>query len=109
LATAWAVGVSLAFYAYDDPKRLAPLIVASIAGNVSADCVALVATPTRTDDFDPLVIQLSQHLKTVAILPQIAGLATIDNEHLNKPSAERWSGAVLSQLAPMVQNCIGAS
>jgi D-alanyl-lipoteichoic acid acyltransferase DltB (MBOAT superfamily) len=33
LATAWAVGVSLAFYAYDDPKRLAPLIIASVAGN----------------------------------------------------------------------------
>ena len=76
---------------------------------VGAECVVFTSTPNADEAWEPLTRYLGEKLGVqVALVDgEALQLQTLDQSHLNKPSAERFSAAVLAQIAPTVDRCTG--
>ena len=68
-------------------------------------CVVLTGIPTRVSSAEAAT-QIAQALGVKYIEPSLSGLATIDGEHLNVESANRWSRAFLPQLQDTIRHCL---
>jgi hypothetical protein len=71
-------------------------------------CVVLTGTPNSFVDSIGIAKKLAAALKTSSIFPATEGLSTPDGSHLNLASAERWSGAFVESLTPILETCISA-
>jgi hypothetical protein len=69
-------------------------------------CVVLTGTPNSALDSVGIAKTLAAALKTSAIFPSSDGLATVGGGHLNLQSAERWSGAFVEALTPILKECL---
>src|SRR5262249_8977289 len=82
---------------------------------VSRDCVIMTVVPTvRTDasantSSAETAAAVAQALGLPFVSPVVEGLNTFDGSHLDPPSAERWSKALLDAAAPRIRNCLGIS
>jgi hypothetical protein len=75
--------------------------------SVSSDCVILTMVPTvktRRAEAQTLADALSMPL----LLPEVAGLVTMDGSHLEHESAVRWSREFLAAAAPRLHRCLGS-
>lgn len=69
-------------------------------------CIVLTNTPQSGTSLGT-ARALAERLDLPLIAPTPGGLKTFDGSHLDRNSAERWSGAVSDALAPFVDNCVG--
>jgi hypothetical protein len=72
---------------------------------VDRQCVILTIAPSEsTKREEAAAIARSLGLDLVA--PQLEGLKTFDRNHLDQPSAERWSRAFLDAAGPRIRACL---
>jgi hypothetical protein len=68
-------------------------------------CTILTIIPTvKTDMGTARAIAAALGLKLVA--PEVPGLVTFDHYHLDRKSAQRWSGAFFEEAGPQIQKCL---
>lgn len=73
--------------------------------NIDRRCVVLTHIPTVNGK--PFIAQgIATVLGLTYIAPQLDGLFTYDNSHLQKASSERWSKAFLKELEPVLARCM---
>jgi hypothetical protein len=82
----------------------AQALVAKLQTN--PQCVVFTIVPNSEMD-DTLPKYLAAHLGARVVAPRIDGLFTIDHYHLNQAGAETWTQAFLTELQPIVQQCVG--
>jgi len=71
-------------------------------------CILLTVSP-RTGTPLAFAQRLAQRLGTPGLFPELDGLVTIDDSHLDDDSAERWSAAFLAEAAPYIDACVRRS
>lgn len=69
-------------------------------------CVILTAIPNNVAIDEPIANRVGERLQLPVIVPHLDHLATIDNDHLDGPSAERWSGAFFRDAIPALDRCL---
>jgi len=89
---------------YDEYLANARALVAKF--QINPRCVVFTIVPNSEMD-DTLPKYLAAHLGGRVVAPRIDGLSTIDHYHLTPAGAEVWSKAFLSDLQPVVQECVG--
>ena len=102
----------------DDPTTLRTYPVANVARDrqralqflqemdVSPVCAVITATPTRHINFQDYATELGRSIGASVIMPRLADLAAIDNDHLNWESARRWSAAFLAEFDDVLRRCV---
>ena len=70
-------------------------------------CVLVTAIPGTSADTRQVASAVSQAIDGAAIFPAVEGLASLDGDHLNAESAERWSEAFLREAEPRISECVG--
>jgi hypothetical protein len=86
----------------DDAIPLAERFIENVG--IKKSCVIVTVTPhTNT----PLLFafEVSKKLGVLFIHPQLKELKTIDDSHLDKDSAERWSAGFLEKAGPYIETC----
>jgi hypothetical protein len=73
---------------------------------VDSQCVLLTIVPTVNTSI-ATARAIAASLGTTLIAPDLAGLSTFDKSHMDKPSAERWSGAFFESAGPRIRQCLG--
>jgi hypothetical protein len=75
---------------------------------VDRSCVILTVVPSPTTRrAEAQAIAAAVALPLVA--PEVSGLRTFDDTHLDTDSAERWSSAFLQAAGPQIRQCVSAS
>jgi len=72
---------------------------------VNRDCIILTLIPspaTKTAEARALAAHLGLELEA----PQVEGLETFDDTHLNPDSAQRWSAAFFELAGPRIRQCL---
>jgi hypothetical protein len=72
-------------------------------------CIVLTGIPNSERNSEEIAERLAAALGVTAISPDIDGLLTTDGDHLNMPSAERWSAAFLLGFDAVLQRCVQSS
>ncbi len=49
---------------------------------------------------------IAQKMHFTYISADLPGLMSVEGHHLDRPSAERWSAAIVSQLGPVIRHCV---
>jgi hypothetical protein len=75
--------------------------------HIDPQCVVFTIVPNSEMD-DTLAKFLAQQLGARVVAPRIDGLSTIDHFHLTPESSDIWSKAFLTDLSPIVQQCVGS-
>lgn len=74
---------------------------------IPAHCVVLTSAPSDLFSDDQLVKEIAQAVGgAVPILPKVPNVIMVDDHHLNLPTAERWSEAVLNEMGPVLERCL---
>lgn len=71
-------------------------------------CVIFTGVPTPKREAEAIATRLAAATGVPLVLPDVAGLATRDETHLNRPSAERWAAALMAAIDPIVSRCLAA-
>jgi hypothetical protein len=74
--------------------------------NLPPQCIILTATPNSVYDDATIADRLGKLFQLPVVIPQLENLSMIDNEHLDKSSAERWSAAFLHDAGPLIDRCL---
>jgi hypothetical protein len=69
-------------------------------------CTILTIVPTVKTDIGT-ARALAAALGFELVAPELSGLVTFDQVHLDQESAERWSSAFLDEAGPRIQKCLG--
>ena len=71
---------------------------------VPKSCVITTVSPRSNT---PLMFAqaLARRLGTPSVFPSVDKLVTVDDSHLDRRSAERWSAAFLAEAAPYIEAC----
>jgi hypothetical protein len=93
----------------DHSSRDSEVAKAFVSGlPVGRPCVFLTLAPwSATKSADARVIAQALNLDLIA--PNVAGLNTIDGDHLDRASAERWSAAFFEAAGPRLRECLRAA
>jgi hypothetical protein len=73
--------------------------------NAVDECEILTMVPT-VDTSIGTAKSVAQTLGRQLVAPQLSGLDTFDQSHLDQPSAERWSAAFMAEAGPQIQKCL---
>ena len=90
-------------YGSYEAKALGERFLAEVG--VERRCVVLTGTPNSRLDSSGIAESLAVALATRSIIPPTEGLATLEGEHLNPASAERWSAHFVELLTPILAEC----
>lgn len=73
-----------------------------------AGCTIIVYVPSLYKSWTgaPRVANL---MRATFVSSEIQELGTLDGQHLTKNSAEKWSAAILNEMAPTIRRCVGRS
>lgn len=69
-------------------------------------CLVLTSVPNSKLDAEAVAAALAEALGARLLIPRVPGLRTLDGSHLDAESAERWSGAFLAGLEPVLRACL---
>jgi hypothetical protein len=72
---------------------------------VERKCVIMTTVPTvetKIGNVNAITAALGENL----IAPEVPGLETFDRNHLDQPSAERWSRAFFQLASPRIRSCL---
>jgi hypothetical protein len=96
-----------------DPTAQADSVMAARAFvsefHLDPKCVVFTAVPNGIQDGRSLAKLLAESLGSEMILPDVPNLLMYDKAHLERQSAERWSGAFFQQYEPIMERCLKAS
>lgn len=81
-------------------------VVFARALQVPPECVVLTAAPNDLLNTADLAQGIARALGMSSVLPVIPDVVMLDEHHLNLPTAERWSAAVLGELEPVIDRCV---
>jgi hypothetical protein len=87
-------------------EKAASVLIGTL--RLSRDCIILTAIPNSVSTSEPIAERIGKGFQLPVVVPHVDNLATIDDSHLNGPSAERWSGAFLREAAPALDRCLAA-
>lgn len=73
---------------------------------VSRDCIVLTVAPNTAIDAEPYARAMGAAVGVKVLLPQLAGMTTVDASHLSRNSAERWSAEILRLAEPALSGCL---
>jgi hypothetical protein len=73
---------------------------------VRRECVIITAIPNSVSTDEPIANRVGTKFNFPLIIPHLDDLGTIDDSHLNRDSAERWSRAFMNDAAPTLDRCI---
>ena len=79
------------------------------AMHIDRQCVVLTGIPNSYTDAPAIAAQLAADLGTQSLFLDLRDLTTVDEVHLNKVSAERWSEAFTAALTPILERCLLSS
>ena len=103
--TAVAFGnYSLTEEAIPDMTRLAAEFVSRL--QIDPYCVILTAVPANAADAERVEGEVAHSIGATAIIPDVAGLMSLDGWHLNAESAERWSSAFVRMADDRITECL---
>lgn len=88
----------------EEAPRVAKAFVDDLA--INGRCVLVTAVPGLSADSRRVATAVAQAIGGVAILPEVAGLASLDGDHLNAASAEAWSAAFLRDADAALTACL---
>ena len=91
------LGVSI-----NEAKSIAESFIEKLG--VKKQCVILTVTP-RTQTPLAFAKTLAEELGVVGIFPQVEGLITVDDSHLDPESALSWSTSILKDADPILDEC----
>jgi hypothetical protein len=74
--------------------------------DLSQRCIVLTGVPNPYSNAEEWAAAMGQALGVSTITPKLEGLKTMDNSHMNEPSAERWSTTFLTDFDPVLENCL---
>jgi hypothetical protein len=69
-------------------------------------CIILTAVPNSLVTDEPIASRVGKRFQLPVIVPHLTGLTTIDWNHLDGPSAERWSQAFLEGASAVLDRCL---
>ena len=72
---------------------------------IRPQCVVFTVVPYPFDNPETFAQALAQELGVSFVVPDVPDLQTIDGYHLDRNSAERWSGRLLDMVDPVVRSC----
>ncbi|HVY33572.1 MAG TPA: hypothetical protein VG960_04040, partial [Caulobacteraceae bacterium] len=75
---------------------------------VRRSCIILTGVPNPQVDAEGMAAAIGKIVGTSVVAPHVSGLSTVDQSHLNAPSAARWSEAFLAAAAPTIDACLAA-
>ena len=87
-----------------DARRLAPEFVRE--GAFDAGCTIVTDVPGVSGDVRRVATGVAEAIGGAAVLPLVEGLSSLDGEHLNAASAERWSAAFLEDADALITACL---
>lgn len=76
---------------------------------IDPSCAVFTSPPNERVDGASIAKALAQSVGAQFILPNLAGIVTLDGSHLEQQSAERWSAAFLQEYAPIMERCVNPS
>ncbi len=76
--------------------------------SVSRECVILTMVPTVNTSIGTAKA-IASAMRLTLIAPELTGLNTFDESHLDRPSAERWSTAFIEAAGPKIRKCLDES
>jgi hypothetical protein len=88
-------------------KRYTELGEKVVSGlQIDRQCVILTIAPweaTKTAE----ARAIADALKLELVAPKLEGLRTLDGDHLDRESAQRWSAAFFEAAGPRIRQCLG--
>ena len=73
---------------------------------LDASCVIVTAVPGLSPDRRRAATRIAEAMEARAVLPVVDGLSSLDGDHLNAQSAERWSAAFLQAADARIAACL---
>ena len=91
----------------DESTRMAAAFVDELGLNAS--CVIVTAVPGLSPGRRQVATQIAEAMGASAVLPVVEGLSSLDGDHLNAASAERWSAAFLQAADQRITACLSST
>jgi hypothetical protein len=88
----------------EESGRIAEAFVDELGLNSS--CVIVTAVPGLSPGRRLVATRIAEAMGSLAVLPVVEGLSSLDGDHLNAASAERWSAAFLQAAEPRIIECL---
>jgi hypothetical protein len=73
---------------------------------IDPKCAVFTSPPNNYIDGAPIAKAVAEAVGGYVILPDLTGVVTLDGNHLDQQSAERWSAAFLQEYAPIMERCL---
>ena len=88
-------------------KRYAELGEKFVSGlQIDRQCVILTIAPWEATKASE-ARAIADALKLDLVAPKLEGLRTLDGDHLDRESAQRWSAAFFEAAGPRIRQCLG--
>jgi hypothetical protein len=91
----------------EESGRIAASFVAELG--LDPSCVIVTAVPGLTAGRRQVATRIAELMRASAVLPVVDGLSSLDGDHLNAESAERWSAAFLQAADALITECLSTS
>ena len=88
----------------DEAGRIAAAFIQALGLNAS--CVIVTAVPGLSEGRRQVATRIAGAMGAQAVLPVVDGLSSLDGDHLNAASAERWSAAFLAAADARITECL---
>ena len=90
----------------DESRAIAASFVNELGLDVA--CVIVTAVPGLSAGRRQVAARIAEAMRAPAVLPEVEGLSSLDGDHLNAESAERWSAAFLVAADARMSDCLSA-
>jgi hypothetical protein len=88
----------------EESRRIAAAFVDELG--LDASCVIVTAVPGLSPGRRQVATRIAEAMGASAVLPVVEGLSSLDGDHLNAESAERWSAAFLQAGDARITECL---
>jgi len=88
----------------EESGRIATAFVDEL--DLKASCVIVTAVPGLSPGRRQVATRIAEAVGAPAVLPVVDGLSSLDGDHLNAESAERWSTAFLQAADARINACL---
>ncbi len=107
----WYRSGPVAYVRTIDPEKKARYVAAGMNFlshlSVERPCIIATIVPHMTTDIE-MAKAVAAGLGLAFVAPELSGLQTFDESHLDRASAERWSSAFYAEAGPQIRKCLEA-
>ena len=95
----------------DEQLTEAERVAASFVTELGLDpsCVIVTAVPGLSANRRQVATRIADAMRAPAVLPVVEGLSSLDGDHLNAESAERWSAGFLQAADARITECLSTN